>query len=145
MTKILAGMRFEIVVFTVFLAMVITLAARGDASPFVGTWMGWRGSVSAFAVHYVFEADGTGFTREMRGVGVIGSLRSGPVEEEVHPRYLNPFNWSAEDNRLEVHFVVSAEPLIYYFEFLDEDTLMIVRDTWPEGVTWTLDRMECWE
>ena len=132
--------KFAVSVLLSMLALV--LSACGSTSPFTGTWMGWRGAVSGHAVHYVFNADGSGFTREMSGVGLIGGLRSAPVEEEVHPRFLFHFNWSVEDDILKIHFESSDTPLIYYFEFEDSDTLTIIRDTWPEGVSWTLRRMD---
>lgn len=129
------GMRRKLSTVILSMLLVFVLAACGAASPFVGTWVGWVGEPSKNAVTYTFLRGGEGFFREMRGMTADGFLYG-------DLRFETPFNWSATEEQLEIHFEGSKAPLIYYFEFLDEENVVITRDTWPGAAGWLLMRLE---
>lgn len=130
--------KFGIAVLSVVLVLVI--AACGAASPFVGVWLGWQGDHS-FGGHnkssatYTFFRGGEGLRREMRGYRDDGTFREDAGFEIA-------FSWRAAGERLEISFEGSDIPLVYFYEFVDEKTLVMKREGRAEWGVRTMIRLD---
>ena len=117
----------------ILLAALFVLAAC-DANPanseFVGRWLRWdeQESSPAGAQIYVFHPDGDGVFHDGRF-----------VDRGLHE---TPIIWNIYDDRLEIFFGGQLRANIYYFEFEDDDTLLLRRVGWPEGTGSVLARVD---
>jgi len=118
----------------IIICAAFALTACGETSPFEGRFLTWAGEPSRDNAMYEFKRNGTGVYIRFTGVQNDGGAAQG---DHVHD-----FNWTTEDDVLEMHFIDSDEPLIYYFEVLENGDINISRYDWPAGISTTLMRLE---
>jgi len=110
-------------------------ACGGDGSRLVGTWVGATGMGSQTAWRYEFNRDGTGTWGDGR------NATPEPVWNQDLGRYITlwnhyaiPTTWSISGDRLEIVFEDSDSVNVYYYEFLDDDTLLLTREGRQTGL-----------
>ena len=118
-----------------FVAILLTalfiLVSCGDDARFVGRWLRWAGEPSKIGTQiYDFRRGNEGVWSDGRGIA------HGAGSHEI------PITWNVDGDRLEIFFGNQLVATTYYFEFLDEDTLIIRGIDWPEGTGSILTRME---
>jgi len=97
------------------LSVILIFGACGQSSQFEGHW----------TIHAPFRAsDEYIFRRGGEGVWVYG-IPGSHVE--------TPITWNTSDGRLEILIGGQSVPRVYYYEFLDYDTVMLRQIEWPEG------------
>jgi len=106
-------------------ALFVLAACDSNDTRFEGRWI-VQVAIQQGQQGYVFERGGEGiWTR---------AIASGTGER--------PITWSTSGDRIEITFVGNSVPNIYYFEFLDNETVVIRDITWSEGTGLTLRRAE---
>ena len=125
-----------------FLSMSFVLAgcsSRYD-SRLLGRWIGTIQDKSMQIWNYEFRSDGTGRWHDGRDAPATFGETDWFIERETR-FFEHRFTWSAQgDNRLEVLFEGNEEAFIYYYELIDDDKLLLRRETWLAGVY--LERVE---
>ena len=115
----------QICFMAILLVALFVLAACSNDTRLEGRW------VVQVASHqgqqgYVFNRGGEGIWTRAQNFG----------NEE------RPITWNTSDGRIEITFVGNSVPNIYYYEFLDDTTVVIRNITWSEGTGLTLRRVE---
>jgi len=99
----------------IILTAILIFAACSQSSQFEGHWI----------IHAPFRAsDEYIFRRGGEGIWAYGIPGS---HVEI------PITWNTSDGRLEIFIDGQPVPRVYYYEFVDDDTLMLRRIDWPEG------------
>ncbi|MCL2377166.1 MAG: hypothetical protein FWC76_07220 [Defluviitaleaceae bacterium] len=102
---------------TVFVSVLLILAACGSPSPLEGRWVLLARS-GPEGMSYEFRPGGDGVVLRNAGAGTVET----------------PLTWSVSEDRLELLFDGQPTPVVYYFEILDEDTIALRREGWsPES------------
>ena len=113
----------------ILVAMLFILVACGDDARFVGRWLRWAGEPSKIGTQiYHFYRGGEGLWSDGR--------------ESPQGMHEIPITWNIDGDKLEIFFGNQLVATTYYFEFLDDDTLVIRGIDWPEGTRSILTRLE---
>jgi len=146
----------------ILLAMLFILAACGTDARFAGRWLRWAGEPSKIGTQvYNFRRGGEGTWSDGRiascdcfdclmlstGQDILRDLAEEIFlgsEDRTQERHFHemPMTWNVSGNRLEIFFDGQLTATTYYFEFEDEDTLIIRGIDWPEGTSSVLTRLD---
>ncbi|MCL2377164.1 MAG: hypothetical protein FWC76_07210 [Defluviitaleaceae bacterium] len=113
----------------ILLIAIFILAACGDDARFIGRWVLWVGEPSKIGTQvYDFRRSGEGVWSDGR--------------QAAHGFHEIPITWNVDGDRLEIFFGGQLVASTYYFNFEDDNTLIIRGIDWPEGTGSILTRLE---
>jgi len=136
MFKKIAGM---IALFLVSLVLLSACGSRAD-SRLYGRWAGMTTYVSMQFWNYEFRRDGTGRWHDGRPSADLYFENPWTVTAETS-FFEIPFTWTVVgESSIEIVLEGNYEPFIYYYEFVDDDNIILRRSTWIDG--FNLERLE---